>query len=43
MVLDDKRAVEAECLGLNVVVNEIAESLTAVELGTAASRRRTAE
>src|SRR6266700_2492042 len=43
VVLDDERTVEAERLGLNVVVDEIAEPLTAVELGTPASRRRTAE
>src|SRR6266487_3011651 len=43
VVLDDERAVEAERLGLDVVVNEIAEALTAVELGTAAPCRCTAE
>src|SRR5713101_7057940 len=43
VVLDDERAVEAERLGLDVVVDELAEPLAAVELGTAASRRRTAE
>ena len=43
VVLDDERAVEAEGLGLDVVVDEIAEPLAAVELGTAAPRRGTAE
>jgi hypothetical protein len=43
VVLDDERAVEAERLGLDVIVDEIAEPLTAVELGTAAPRRCTTE
>jgi hypothetical protein len=43
VVLDDERAVKAERLRLDVVVDEIAEPLAAVELGTAAPRRRTAE
>ena len=43
MVLDDERAVEAERLGLDVVIDELAEPLAAVELGTTAPRRRTAE
>ena len=43
VVLDDERAVEAERLGLDVVVDEIAEPLAAVELGTTAPRRCTAE
>ena len=38
MVLDDERAVEAERLGLDVVFNEIAEPLAAVELGATAPR-----
>ena len=43
MVLDDKGAVKAERLGLDVVFDEIAEAFAAVELGAAAPRRRTAE
>src|SRR5947208_12257645 len=36
VVLDDKGAVKAERLGLDVVFDEITEPLAAVELGTAA-------
>jgi hypothetical protein len=43
MVLYDKGAVEAEGLGLDIVFNEIAEPLAAVELGTATPRRSAAE
>src|SRR4029453_19661274 len=43
VVLDDECAMKAKCLGLDVVFDEIAEPLTAVELGTAAPRRRTAK
>ena len=43
VVLDDERAVEAERLGLDVVFDELAEPLAAVELGTTAPRRRTTE
>jgi hypothetical protein len=43
VVLDDECAVEAERLGLDVVVDEVAEPLAAVELGTAAPRRCTAK
>ena len=43
MVLDDKGAVKAQRLGLDVVIDEVAEALAAVELGAAAPRRRTAE
>src|SRR4029077_1332813 len=43
MVLDDKGAVKAERLGLDVVIDEVAEALGAVELGTAAPCGRTAE
>src|SRR5207237_2980943 len=34
MVLDDKGAVKAERLGLDVVLDEIAKSLAAIEFGT---------
>jgi hypothetical protein len=43
VVLDDKGAVKAERLGLDVVIDEIAEALAAVEVGAAATRCRTAE
>ena len=43
MVLDDKGAVKAERFRLDVVIDEIAEALAAVEFGAAAPRRRTAE
>ena len=47
MVLDDKGAVKAERLGLDIVFDEIAKALGAVELGLfgplGAPRRRTAE
>jgi hypothetical protein len=43
VVLDDERAVKAECLGLDVVFDEITESFAAVEFRTTAPRRRTAE
>src|SRR4029077_13160125 len=47
MVLDDKGAVKAEPLGLDIVFDEIAEAFAAVELGrlrrTGAPRRRAAE
>src|SRR5262249_83847 len=43
MVLDDKGAVKAERLGLDIVFDEIAEPLAAVELGAAASCGGTAE
>src|SRR5438093_4279138 len=43
VVLDDECAVEAERLGLDVVVDEVAEPLAAVELGTTAPRRCTAK
>jgi hypothetical protein len=43
VVLDDKGAVKAERLGLDVVFDEIAKPLAAVELGTAAPRRGAAE
>src|SRR4029453_15450339 len=43
VVLDDECAMKAKCLGLDVVFDEIAEPLTAVELGTAAPHRRTAK
>ena len=43
MVLDDKGAVKAERLGLDVVLDEIAKSLAAIEFGTAASRCGAAE
>ena len=36
MVLDDKGAVKAERLGLDVVVDEVAKPLAAVEFGAAA-------
>src|SRR5947208_15604815 len=36
VVLDDECAVEAERLGLDVVFDEVAEPLAAVELGTTA-------
>src|SRR5262245_56172671 len=42
-MLNNERAVEAERLGLDVVFDELTEPLAAVELGTAAPRRRTAE
>ena len=38
MVLDDEGAVEAERLGLDVVVDEIPESFAAVEFAAAAPR-----
>src|SRR5437867_9207138 len=43
VVLDNECAVEAERLGLDVVVDELAEPLAAVELGTTAPCCRTAE
>jgi hypothetical protein len=43
MVLDDEGAVEAERLGLDVVVDEIPEPLAAVELGAPATCRSTTE
>ena len=44
MVLDDKGAVKAERLGLDIVFDEVAEPLAAVELAAAAApRRRAAE
>src|SRR5947207_7906298 len=47
MVLDDKGAVKAERLGLDIVIDEIAEAFAAVELGRlrriGAPRRRAAE
>ena len=47
MMLDDKGAVKAEPLGLDIVFDEIAEAFAAVELGrlrwTGAPRRRAAE
>src|SRR5438034_9241764 len=43
MVLDDKGAVKAERFSLDVVIDEIAEPLAAVEPGTAAPRRGAAE
>ncbi len=47
MVLDDEGAVEAERLGLDIVFNEVAKPLAAVELGGLipgeAPRRRAAE
>ena len=43
VVLDDKGAVKAERFGLDVVIDEVAEALGAVEFGTTAPRRRTAE
>src|SRR2546428_6181028 len=43
VVLHDERAVKAQRLRLDVVVDEIAKSLAAVEFRTTAPRRRTAE
>jgi hypothetical protein len=43
VVLDDKGAVKAERLGLDVVFDEIAKSLAAVEFGAAAPCRGAAE
>jgi hypothetical protein len=43
MMLDDKGAAKAERLGLDIVLDEIAEALAAVELGAAAPRCRAAE
>src|SRR3989442_9222810 len=43
VVLHDERAVQAQRLRLDVVVDEIAKSLAAVEFRTTAPRRRTAE
>src|SRR5215467_443217 len=43
MVLDDEGAVEAERLGLDVVVDEIPEPLAAIELGAPATCRSTTE
>src|SRR5262249_60284673 len=43
VVLHDERAVKAQRLSLDVVVDEIAKSLAAVEFRTPAPRLRTAE
>src|SRR5208337_842485 len=43
VVLDDEGAVKAERLGLDVVFDEVAEALAAVELGTTAPRCGAAE
>jgi hypothetical protein len=43
VMLDDKGAVKAERLCLDVVIDEVAEALAAVEVGATAPRRRTAE
>src|SRR5271165_406166 len=43
MVLDQKRAVIAECFGLDIVVNKVAEALAAVGIGPGAPGLRTAE
>src|SRR5271154_1332828 len=43
VMLDYKGAVEAERLGLDIVLDEVAIAFRAVEFGTAAPCRRTAE
>src|SRR5215472_6076673 len=43
MVLDEKRAVIAQRLGLDIVVDEIAKTLTAIGIGASAPGLRTAE
>ncbi len=43
MMLDEKRAVIAERLGLDIVLDEVAEALAAVGVGAAAPGLRTAE
>jgi hypothetical protein len=43
VMFDDEGAAKAERLGLDVVFNEVAESLCAVEFRTAAPRRGAAE
>ena len=43
VVLDDESAVKAERFGLDIVIDEVAEALAAVELGAAAPCCRTAE
>src|SRR6516165_355238 len=43
MMLDDKGAVKAERFGLDIVFDEVAKSLAAIELGAATPRRSTPE
>src|SRR6266852_2087900 len=43
VVLDEKGAVVAERLGLDIVLDELAETLAAVDLGAAAPGLRTAK
>src|SRR5947209_8530753 len=43
MMLDEKGAVKAERLGFDIVIDELAEALAAVRVGTAAPCLRAAE
>src|ERR1700758_4266666 len=43
MVLDEKSAVVAECFGLDIILDKLAEALAAIGLGAAAPGLGTAE
>jgi hypothetical protein len=43
MMLDQKRAVVTECLGLDIIVDKIAKALAAIGIGTGTPSLRAAE